>query len=316
MRIAFIGTGGVGGYFGARLRAAGESVAFLARGAHLAAMRRGGLRITSALGDARIHPVEAGEDPRAIGPVDVAVVAVKLYDTEAAAEACWAVLGPNTSVVSLQNGVTAADILARAVGRERVFGGVAYIMATIDAPGVIAHTGTMAKIVLGEFGGGGSARVAALAAALRRARVEAEESADIDTAIWTKFAFLAPLSGITALTRSTVGPIRRDPGARALFEKAIAETVALARARKVALPDDATAKALAFLDGLPADMGSSMYYDVRHGKRLELPFLSGAVARLGREAGVATPTHDFIVAALGLHADGTPAASSEASSRT
>ncbi|MCC7016221.1 MAG: 2-dehydropantoate 2-reductase [Rhodospirillales bacterium] len=304
MRIAFVGTGGIGGYFGARLKAAGESVAFLARGAHLAAMRRDGLRLKSALGDLRVYPVEASEDARAIGPVDFAVVAGKLYDTDAAAEACRALIGPNTSVVSLQNGVTAVDTLAKAVGAERVFGGVAYIMATIEEPGTIVHTGTMARLVLGELQGGTSARVAALASSFRRAGVEIEENPDISAAIWTKFAFLAPLSGITALTRTTAGPIRQDPGARGLFKKAIAETVALARARKVTLPPDATERAMAFLDGLPADMGSSMLYDLRHGKRLELPWLSGAVARLGREADVPTPTHDFIVAALGLYAAG------------
>lgn len=305
MRIAFVGAGGVGGYFGARLSAAGNSVAFVARGAHLAAMRADGLAVKSARGDIRLHPVEASEDARAIGPVDVAVVSVKLYDTEPAAEACRHLIGPGTSVVSLQNGVTAADTLRKAVGAERVFGGVAYIMATIDRPGTIVHTGTMARLVLGEFGGGESARVAAFARALRDAGVEVEESPDIDAAIWSKFAFLAPLSGLTSLARATVGPIRREPGARALFERAIAETVAVARARGVRLPEDAVARAMAFLDGLPDDMGSSMYYDLRHGKRLELPFLSGAVARLGREAGVATPTHDVIVAALALHAGGT-----------
>ncbi|MEK7245052.1 MAG: 2-dehydropantoate 2-reductase [Pseudomonadota bacterium] len=304
MRIAIVGTGGVGGYFGARLKAAGESVAFLARGAHLAAMRQGGLKLASAHGDVCIHPVEATDDARAIGPVDVAIVAVKLYDTEAAAEACRALVGPGTSVVSLQNGVTAVETLAAAVGAERVFGGIAYIMATIAAPGAIVHTGTMARIVLGEFGGGTSARVTALASALRRAGAEVEESPDIDAAIWTKFAFLAPLSGVTALTRATVGLIRKDPGARGLFEKAVAETVALARARKVRLAPDATERAIAFLDGLPPEMGSSMLHDLRNGKRLELSWLSGTVARLGRAAGVPTPTHDFIVAALGLHADG------------
>lgn len=322
MRIAIVGTGGVGGYFGARLKAAGESVVFLARGAHLAAMRQGGLKVTSALGDMRIHPVEATDDARAIGPVDVAIVAVKLYDAAAAAEACRALIGPGTSVVSLQNGVTAADTLAAAVGPERVFGGTTQIMATIAESGAIVHTGTMARIVLGEFGvggrspaanntpprgfarGGASARVTALASALRRAGVEVEESPDIAAAIWTKFAFLSALSGITALTRMTAGPIRADPGARGLFAGAVAETVALARARHVALAPDATEKTLAFLDSLPSDMGSSMLYDLRHGKRLELPWLSGAVAELGRAAGVPTPTHDFIVAALGLHAGG------------
>lgn len=314
MRIAIVGTGGVGGYFGARLAAAGESVAFLARGAHLEAIRHDGLKIESALGDVLVHPAEATDKPEAIGPVDVAIVAVKLYDAVAAAESCKAMLGPSTAVVSFQNGVTAADTLAQAVGRERVFGGTAQILATIARPGVIAHTGTMARLQVGEFAGGAgranekpgsSPRVKALADALRRAGVNIEESPDISAAIWGKFAFLAPFSGLTALTRGPIGPLRSDAGARALFRRAVEEVVAVARARGVALAQDSVEKVLAFADGLPAEMGSSMLYDLRHGKRLELPFLSGAVARLGREAGVATPTHEFIVAALGLYAGGT-----------
>ena len=304
MRIAIVGTGGIGGYFGARLAAAGESVTFLARGAHLDAIRRDGLRIESALGNAHIRPAEATDDPKDIGSVDVAIVAVKLYDDVAAAESCKALLGPATSVVSFQNGVTAADTLAAAVGRERVFGGTAQILAVIARPGVIAHTGAMARLQVGEFAGGSSTRVKALADALRRAGVEVEESPDIAAAIWTKFSFLAPFSGMTALTRNSVGPIRADEAARALFRRAVEEVVAVARARGVNLDAAAPDKIMAFVDGLPAEMGSSMLHDLRAGKKLELPWLSGAVAKLGRESGIATPTHDFIVAALGLYALG------------
>lgn len=304
MRIAIVGTGGVGGYFGARLAAAGESVAFLARGQHLDAIRRDGLKVESALGNVHIHPAEATDDAQAIGPVDVAIVAVKLYDDAAAAEECMTLLGPRTAVVSFQNGVTAADTLAAAVGRERVFGGTAQILAVIARPGVIAHTGTMARLQVGEFAGGSSPRVKALADALRHAGVDVEESSDIAAAIWSKFAFLAPFSGMTALTRATIGPIRANEDARALFRRAVEEVAAVACARGVNLATDAPDKIMAFVNGLPAEMGSSMLHDLRAGKRLELPWLSGAVSRLGREGGVVTPTHDFIVAALGLYAAG------------
>ncbi len=304
MRIAIMGTGGIGGYFGARLAAAGESVVFIARGAHLDAIRRDGLKVESALGNVHVHPAEATDDPKTIGPVDVAIVAVKLYDDAPAAETCKALLGPRTAVVSFQNGVTAADTLAAAVGRERVFGGTAQILAVIAKPGVIAHTGKMARLQVGEFTGGSSPRVKALADALRRAGVDVEESPDIAAAIWTKFSFLAPFSGMTALTRNSIGPIRDDNAARALFHRAVEEVVAVARARGINLDAGTSEKIMTFVDGLPAEMGSSMLHDLRAGKKLELPWLSGAVAKLGRDCAVATPTHDFIVAALGLYVAG------------
>jgi len=304
MRIAILGTGGIGGYFGARLAAAGESVAFLARGKHLEAIRREGLRVESALGSECIHPAEATDNPDTIGPVDLAIVAVKLYDADAAAQSCKAVMGANTAVVSFQNGVTAVDTLSAAVGRDRVLGGSAQILAVIDRPGVIRHTGTMARLQIGELNGEFTPRMRAVADALRRARVDVEECPDIIATIWAKFSFLAPFSGLTALTRGPIGPIRADQAARGIFRRAVDEVTALARARGVNLAPDVSGKIMVFIDGLPAEMGSSMLHDLREGRRLELPWLSGAVGRLGRESGVATPTHDFIVAALGLYAAG------------
>lgn len=305
MKIAIFGTGGVGGYFGARLAAAGEDVRFIARGRHLEALRAHGLKVTSALGDVTVTPVAASDDPAALGPVDVVLVSVKLYDTEAAATACAPLLGPETAVVSVQNGVTAADTLAARVGRARVMGGVTYIMATIAGPGAIAHLGTMAQLIFGEFGGRTTPRLDALVAACRRAGIDTVLSPDIDVAIWSKFTFLAPLSGVTALTRLPIGRIRADAGARGLYESALAEVVAVARAKGVTLPPDILDLHTAKMEGLPADMGSSMLYDLTHGKRLELPWLSGTVSRLGRDLGVPTPTHDVIAAALMPHANGT-----------
>jgi 2-dehydropantoate 2-reductase len=304
MKIAIFGAGGVGGYFGARLAQAGEDVRFVARGRHLAALRETGLRIESALGDALVKPVAASDDPATLGPVDLVLVAVKLYDTEAAAAGCKALLGPDGAVVSLQNGVTAAETLGRRVGRERVMGGVTYIMATIDEPGAIAHLGTMAQVVFGEFGGARTPRLEALLAACRAAGIDAVLSPDIAVDIWTKFAFLAPLSGVTALMRAPIGRIRADADTRRLYDAALDEVVAVARAKGIGLAPDILERHAAKMEGLPADMGSSMLHDLTHGKRLELPWLSGTVARLGRELGVATPTHDFIAAALKLHVTG------------
>ncbi len=306
MKIAIFGAGGVGGYYGARLAAAGEDVHFIARGAHLDAIRTHGLRVGGVNGDVRVQPAQATGDPAEIGPVDLVMVAVKLYDTEAVAAACPALLGPETAVVSFQNGVTAADTLAAALGAERVFGGLTYILATIEQPGVIAHVGEMAKIRFGELDGTRTARVEELEAACLGADIDAAVSDDITIDLWIKFAFLAPASGVTSLVRLPLGPIRADPDTRAMLSAAMEETVAVAHARGIQLPGDLAERHMAMVDGLPGTMGSSMLHDLTHGKRLELSWLSGTVARMGREAGVPTPTHDTIVTALKLHAGGLP----------
>lgn len=307
MKIAIVGVGGVGGYFGARLAAAGEDVAFIARGSHLAAMREEGLRIESANGNLRLHPVRASDKPSEIGPVDVVVISVKLWDTENAAAAAKPLVGRDTAVVSFQNGVDAAERLSAVVGASHVMGGVAHIAAAIAAPGVIKHTGTMARLTVGELAGGQSRRVDAFAAAAKRAGIECVASSDIRRAIWEKFIFLSTFSGLTALLRLPKGPIYADAETKTLFREALAEATAVARACGVALPDDHVDKTLAFGEGLPAEMKSSMLVDLENGRRLEVPWLSGTVARLGREKGVATPVHALIWTALKLHANGGPA---------
>ena len=304
MKIAIFGTGGVGGYYGARLAAAGEEVHFIARGAHLEAIRESGLRVESANGNIHVQPAHATDDPAGIGPVDLVMIAVKLYDTDAAAAACHALLGLDTAVVSLQNGVTAMDTLAAAIGAERVFGGLTYIMATISRPGAIEHLGDMAKIRFGELDGTGSARVKRWERACVAAGIDAAVTDDIIGELWTKFTFLAPVSGVTSLVRLPLGPIRADADTRTLLRAAMDEAVAVARARGIRLPDDLADRHMNMVDGLPATMGSSMLHDLTHQKRLELSWLSGTVARMGRETGVPTPTHDTITAALKLHADG------------
>jgi 2-dehydropantoate 2-reductase len=304
MRIAVMGSGGVGGYLGGRLAMSGQDVAFIARGAHLAAIRAHGLRIESALGDAKVQPASASDDPASVGPVDLVIFAVKLYDTEAAAAASRPLVGPATGVVTFQNGVDSPEVLARILGREHVVGGVAQIASVVAEPGVIKHTGTMARFAVGELDGRASARIATLAAALRTAALDHAVSDAIQRDIWAKMVFLATFAGLTALMRLPIGPIRGDPETRALYQAGLAEALAVARARGIALPQDFVATTLARTDQLPAAMKSSMLEDLERGKRLELAWLSGAIVRMGRELGVATPIHGFIATGLKLHAGG------------
>jgi 2-dehydropantoate 2-reductase len=299
-----MGSGGVGGYLGARLAASGQDVTFLARGAHLAAIREHGLALRSALGDVLIRPAKAGDDPAAIGPVDVVIFAVKLYDTEAAAAASRPLIGPGTGVLTLQNGVDSTGTLARELGAASVIGGVAQIASVIAEPGVIRHTGTMARFVLGELNGEKSERVGALADALRAAGVDHQVSPDIQRDVWDKMVFLATFAGLTALMRLPIGPIREDADARAMLRAGLHEAHAVARARGIGLSGDFVERALARCDGLPHEMKSSMLQDLERGRRLELPWLSGTIARLGQELGVPTPIHAFITSALKLHAAG------------
>lgn len=304
MRIAIMGSGGVGGYVGARLAAAGQDVVFIARGAHLEAIRGRGLRVTSALGDAAIRPAEASDDPAAVGPVDWVLFAVKLYDTEAAALATRPLIGPGTGVVSFQNGVDAPEILTQILGAGHVVGGVAKIAAVVAEPGVIRHTGTMAEFVLGELDGSRSERVAALAAALETAGVKHRVSDAIGREIWDKMVFLATFAGLTSLIRLPIGPIRDDPETRAMLRAGLAEALAVAHAKKIDLPADFVDRALGHIDRLPHEMKSSMLQDLERGNRLELPWLSGAIVRMGQELGVAAPNHAFITTALKLHVAG------------
>lgn len=301
MRIAVLGAGGVGGYFGARLAAAGEEVAFLARGAHLRALRERGLRLESGLGDLHLLPVTASDDPAAIGPVDLVLFAVKLWDTGTAAAAARPLLGPETAVVTFQNGVESLEVLGRVLGPERVLGGATFIAAVIAEPGVIRHTGTMARLIFGAPDGTVPPAARALLAACRRAGIDAALSDRIVAAIWEKFIFLSAFSGITTLTRHPAGPIRSHPETRALLIDAMEETAAVARALGIAIADDIVARHTALFDGLPGETKSSMLQDLERGGRLELPWLSGAVVRLGARCGVATPIHRVVAAALLLH---------------
>ncbi|GAC1414245.1 MAG: 2-dehydropantoate 2-reductase [Candidatus Velthaea sp.] len=303
MKIAVIGAGGVGGYFGGRLAAAGTQVSFIARGAHRDAMRATGLRIESALGDALV-PVTVADRTEEVGPVDVAIVAVKLFDTERVVATIGPLIGPQTVVISLQNGVSKDDRLRAALGAKHVAGGLCYIGTAIEAPGVIRHTGTMARLVVGETDGSPSPRLESFARACRAAGIDITVSSDVTRATWEKFVFLVGLSGATSTIRQTVGPLRADANARALLRALFQETLDVGRARGVALDPAFADERLAFCDTLPATMTSSMHHDLEHGKPLELPWLQGTVVEFGRAAGIPTPANAFVVAALSLYRNG------------
>jgi 2-dehydropantoate 2-reductase len=304
MRIAVIGAGGVGGYFGGRLAQAGHDVTFVARGAHLAALRERGLVIESGLGNATVRTATFTDDVAGIAPCDVVMLCVKLWDVESAVAQVAPLVARGGVVIPFQNGVDAPDIVGRAVGPAHVLGGIAYIAATIREPGVIAHTGTMARLVVGAFPGGDAAAAKAFCEACARAGIDVELATDIRRALWEKFCFLSAMAGCTAVARVPVGDVRGDPDLRATFVAALTEAWTLGRARGVPLADDYPARQTAFLDGLPAAMRSSMLNDLVAGNRLEAPWLSGALVRMAAESGIAVPVNATLYAALRPHVGG------------
>ncbi|OLT05719.1 2-dehydropantoate 2-reductase [Pseudonocardia sp. CNS-004] len=304
MRIAVMGTGGVGGYFGARLAQAGHEVAFVARGRQLEALRDHGLRVESPLGDVHLPTVEVTDDPADISGVDLVLFGVKLWDTQTAAEAVTPLLGDDTAVVSFQNGVVKDDILRAALGAEHVLGGVCYIAATIAEPGLIRHSGTLQKLVFGEYDGALSPRVQQFRDACADSGIDVEVSDRIEQAIWEKFVFLVGLSGTTSTARTTIGPIRSHPRSRAFLHDLMDEVVQVARAQGVKLPADYADDRLAFTDGIPAAMTSSMHHDLERGNRLEVAWLSGDVVERGLRLDVATPCNRAVFDILSVHGHG------------
>src|SRR5580698_1713861 len=307
MKIAVLGAGGVGGYFGAKLATAGHDVTFVARGKHLDAMRRNGLRVVSPLGDITVQAPKAVDDVAKLDEVDLVLMAVKLWDTERAAESLKSVVAKDTAVLSFQNGVHKDEILARYLPKESILGGVCYIAAVISEPGVVTHSGSMQKLTFGEYDGRRSERVETFHAACQDAGITAEISNDIRRAIWEKFVFLVGLSGTTASIRKEIGPIGDNPRTRAFLFDVMREAVAVGRAKGVDLPPDFAEDRLAFCDTIPATMTSSMHHDLGRGNRLELPWLSGGVAGFGHELGIPTPKNDAIVDILELYAPGSGA---------
>ena len=303
MKIAIFGSGGVGGYFGGKLAAAGEDVTFLARGAHLAAMQSEGLHITSPNGDVHLSKVQATDRPQAVGPVDVVLFTVKLYDVESSAATLAPMIGPDTVVITLQNGVDAMDMVAKHVGADHVAGGAAYIVVVIDRPGHLRHT-TAQQLVFGERDGRRSDRLVSFEQAGIRAGFQAQASTDVQAALWTKFVRLATWSGMTTVTRSAMGVIRDTPATYEMMMAAIDEVIAVGKAKGVNFPADLMEGTIKLIKNFPANSKSSMLEDIERGRRLELPWLSGAIVRLGEAHGVPTPVHRFIATVLKPHVKG------------
>ncbi|NIO43828.1 MAG: 2-dehydropantoate 2-reductase [Burkholderiales bacterium] len=306
MKIAVIGSGGVGGYFGGRLAAAGNEVTFVARGAHLKAMRGNGLKVLSGLGDLHLKDVKCTDDTSTIGPVDIVMIAVKLWSTDEAVEAAKPLVEGETAVISFQNGIVAKEKVLAAHGPEHTMGGVANIAALIEEPGVIRHNGTMASLIFAELDGKRSKRAEAFYKACVNAQIKTELVEDIHTRIWEKFVRLVTMSSMTTLCRMPIGPIREDPDTRALLQQVMTEVITIAKAKGAKLGNDTVKQQMAIVDGYPPTMVASMCGDLRRGNRLELPWLAGTVAKLGKELKVPTPANQFVYAALKLYTNGRP----------
>ena len=307
MKIAMMGSGGVGGLIGARLAHAGCDVSFIARGAHLAAMREYGLTLESQVGNVHLPITKATDDPRTVGQVDIVIFSVKLWDTEAAARAILPLMGPETGVISLQNGVVKDDILRPIVGEKALMGGVAYMGTAISRPGVIQHTGTVQRVVFGEYDGRRSKRAQELLEWCRKAGLDAAISDDIRRTLWEKFAFLVGMAAVTATIRLPIGPIRSHPLTRQFYLDAMREAAAVGRAHGVRLPEDFAEERMAFVDTLPPTMTASLQLDLERGNPLEVEWLSGSVVKLGAAVGVPTPIHRAARDILILHAQGSKA---------
>jgi len=307
MRIAVVGAGGVGGGFGAALAQTGADVTFIARGAHLAAMRSEGLKIQGGRGETHLVPTKATDDPASVGPVDIVLFCVKLWDVESAGHHIKPMVGPDTAVIPLQNGIDAPERLIPILGPKAVMGGVAQISASIIRPGVINQVGTFMRMIFGELDGSVTPRGKALLELCLKAGFDATLSEQIITELWMKFVLLATNAGMTAATRQPLGRLRDDPDLRPLFVSACEETIAVGRASGIKLPADALTKVLDFIGHAPPPMKASMALDLERGNRLELPWLNGKVVELGRKLGVATPTHAMLYAVLKPYILGTPA---------
>jgi len=299
-----MGSGGLGGYFGGLLAKGGTDVSFLARGAHLKAIRRDGLRIAGGPDPLHLKNVRATDDPAEIGPVDLVMVCVKLWDTEAALEQLRPLVGPDTALVSFQNGVLKDSYLRAAYDESQLIGGVAYVATTVSEPGVVSRTGPLQRLIVGEFDGRPSARVEAFHAAALAGGIDAEVSDDIRRAIWEKFVFLVGLSATTTTMRVPIGPIRENAQSRALLLDLMREAVAVGRAHGVPLPKDYAEQRLEFADSVSPEMTSSMHHDLERGNRLEVRWLSGGVVELANEVGIETPLNRAVADILAVHANG------------
>jgi 2-dehydropantoate 2-reductase len=303
MKIAVMGAGGVGGYFGGRLAQAGHEVSFVARGKHLEALKAKGLSLKSPLGDATIK-VKASANPAELGDAEVVLFAVKLWDTESAAEAIRPLVAKGGVVIPFQNGVESIARIGKVLGPERVLGGAAIISGRIAEPGVIVQVGKMARLRFGPTLPAQQKVAEQFRDACQQSKIDVELTNDIERVLWEKFVALVALSATTTVARQPIGVVRADPDLRWLLETVMRETWALGRKRGVKLADDFVAQMMKFADGLPAEMRASMAADLEAGGKLEVPWLSGTVARMAREAGLEAPANRAAFAALKPYIDG------------
>jgi 2-dehydropantoate 2-reductase len=306
MRMAVMATGAVGGYFGARMAAAGHDVVFIARGTHLDAICRDGLKIESTLGDLHLKDVKVTDDPRQVGPADVVLFAVKLWDTETAGEQTRPLIGSNTRVITLQNGIDSVERLAPILGDDATIGGSTYVVATIARPGVIRQTGPMAKVHCGRLDGRFDPVLASYVEQIKAANIDITLTDQMLLDIWKKFVLLSGTSGITASTRQPLGVIRNDEDMRAFFYKLMHETMAVGHAAGVEFPPDFPVELDRSVAAFPSTMKASMANDLDAGKRLELDWLAGKVVALGRKYGISTPSHEAVYAILKPYRMGQP----------
>src|SRR5690349_6256349 len=298
MKILIMGTGGVGGYYGGLLAQQGNEVTFIARGAHLDAIRHEGLKVKSIHGDFKVFPANASEDPSKVEPVDLVLFCVKTYNTDEAAEAIHPVIGPQTAVLSLQNGIDAAERIGKVVGMEHVIGGATWLSSAVEAPGVIKQISQSRRIGISELEGGQSERLQSIFEVLNSAGVTVEVSEDIQKILWTKFVFISAVSGFGSLTRLPMGDYRSVPETRSLLSGIMQEVEALARAQGILLDPDVVRKSLEFMDHAAPHIKPSMQLDVESGRRTELESMVGVIGRKGRQLGIPTPVADFLYSSL------------------
>ncbi|PWB71653.1 MAG: 2-dehydropantoate 2-reductase [Anaerolineales bacterium] len=298
MKIVVMGTGGVGGYYGGLLAQQKNDVTFIARGAHLEAIRKNGLQVKSIFGDFAVVPAKATDNPADAGHADLILFCTKTYDTDKAAEAVKSAVGPETAVLSLQNGVDAVERIGKAVGMEHVIGGATWLSSAVEAPGVIKQVSQFRRIVFGELDGSRSERIQSIHEVLKNTGVTVEVTEDILKILWTKFVFISAASSFGSLTRLPMGDYRSIPETREMITGLMREVEAVARAQEIALDEDVVQKSLDFMDNAAPHIKASMQLDVEGGRRTELESMVGVIGRKGREWNVSTPIADFIYASL------------------
>jgi len=305
MKVAVMGTGAIGGYVGARLAIAGAQVTFIARGAHLEAIRTAGVRVFSPLGDVTVAPASASDDPRTVGPADVVLLGTKLYDVEAAAQAIGPMIHDDTAVICLQNGVDAPAIVERLHGAARVVPSVVMINGEVTNPGVIKHN-AMNMLTVGELDGRASRRLERFVAMANTAGIDTKLSEEIRLEVWRKFLLLAPMAALSGMTRLPLARIRSEPETWRLAEVGMREVAAVANAEGVRLTEQDAQETLAFVMRMPETWKASLTVDLEQGRRLEVEWFSGTVCRLGEAAGIDTPFHRVALGVLKPYAKGVP----------